>query len=520
MRIFKSKLADVQWPTDMPLTNYVFQNASPDDVAMIEGVSGRSLTISQMMDSIKRFANGLLERGAEKDEVLAIVAPNMPEYAVVFHGVLYSGGIVTTINPSYTASEIVKQLKDSKATRLVSIGEFEPVLKEIQEKYELKDVILIDADGNKGSFGTPISEYLAAEPLSEHVEIDTSTQIACLPYSSGTTGLPKGVILTHQNLIANIAQGEPYAYIEDGGTSLAVLPFFHIYGLQILMNSSLRYGTKIITLPRFDLMEFLECIQKHKVTRLYLVPPIVLALAKHPAIDQFDLSSVELITSGAAPLSSDVAHAASDRIQAEIFQGYGMTELSPLSHAALRGVGKPGAVGGVAPNTECRIVDIETGEDLEPGESGELLIRGPQVMLGYLNNPEATAAMIDSDGWLNTGDVAYVDEEQDFYIVERTKELIKYKGFQISPAELEGILLTHPAIGDAAVIAKDDEEAGEVPMAFITLKEGQEASAEEIIEFAAQDVAKFKRIDEIRFIDSIPKSATGKILRKELKVFR
>ncbi len=524
MNILKSKHPDVTWPTDVALTTYLFEGAGDylDRAALTDGSSGRQLTYGELIEGFKRFAGGLIERRAENGEVLAVVAPNLPEYAVVFHGTLYAGGTITTINPSYTAKEILKQLNDSKATRLVSVSFFADTLKEVAEQYELKDLILIDGtDEHRESLGaTPITDYLAAEPLAEHAEIDTANHIACLPYSSGTTGLPKGVVLSHQNLIANIAQGEPFAYVEEGGVVLAVLPFFHIYGLQILMNSSLRYGVPVVTLPRFDLMEFLECVQTYKITRLYLVPPIVLALAKHPAIDDFDLSSVDLITSGAAPLSADVAHATSNRIGAEIFQGYGMTELSPLSHAALRGEGKPGAVGGVVPNTECRIVDIETREDVENGEMGELLIRGPQVMQGYLNNPEATAEMLDADGWLSTGDVAYIDDAQDFYIVERSKELIKYKGFQVSPAELEGILLTHEAVGDAAVIGKPDDEAGELPMAFVTLKEGYEPSDEtaaDIIEFAAKDVATFKRIAEIQFLDAIPKSATGKILRKELR---
>ncbi len=527
MSIITSQLPDVTWPLDTPITSYLLEESlkEPERTAFVDGPSGRSLSYGELFEAIQRFGGGLLERGAEKGEVLALVAPNIPEYAVVFHGTLYAGGTVTTINPTYTAKEIIKQLEDSKATRLVSVSLFEPVLKEVQEACALKEIILIDGtDANTQNLGAvAMSEYLKTDPLQEHIEIDPASHIACLPYSSGTTGMPKGVMLSHINLVANTAQADPMTDIGKDDVIIAVLPFFHIYGLQIIMNCSLRVGAKVITQSRFDLGDFLACVQEHKATRLYLVPPIILALAKHPIVDEFDLSSVQLITSGAAPLSGEVEDLARKRIDAEILQGYGMTELSPLSHAGLIGKAKAGSAGVLCPNTECRIVDVDMDadagalKDMPAGETGELLIRGPQVMVGYLNNPAATEEMLDKDGWLHTGDVGYVDEDGNFYIVDRSKELIKYKGFQVSPAELEGILLTHPAVADAAVIGMPDEEAGEVPKAFIALKEGQNASEQEIIDFAAEDVATFKRIQEVAFVDEIPKSATGKILRRLLR---
>jgi 4-coumarate--CoA ligase len=296
-----------------------------------------------------------------------------------------------------------------------------------------------------------------------------------------------------------------------------VLPFFHIYGMQVLMNFFLSKGATIVTVPRFDLEQSLGLIQEHKITRLFAVPPIVLALAKHPVVDTFDLSSLTQVFSGAAPLGAELAQEASDRINCEVVQGYGMTELSPVSHVTRMGGFKPGTCGVTVANTECRIVDVENGDDQDVGGVGEMWVRGPQVMKGYLNNPEATALTIDDDGWLHTGDVGFIDEDGHLTIVDRVKELIKFKGFQVAPAELEALLLTHPAIADAAVIGVPDDEAGERPRAFIVLKPGQDASADEITAFTAEHVATYKVVHDIVFTEEIPKSASGKILRRMLR---
>jgi 4-coumarate--CoA ligase len=324
-------------------------------------------------------------------------------------------------------------------------------------------------------------------------------------------------MLSHYNLTSNLAQSESIFAIETGEVALAVLPFFHIYGMQVLMNGMLFSGATSVTLPRFDLIEFLEIMQSYHVTRAYLVPPIVLALAKHPAVADYDLSSLRQVFSGAAPLGADVALEAAERIDTEVVQGYGLTELSPVTHATPPGGFKPGSIGVTIANTETRIVDPETGADLGRDEDGELWIRGPQVMLGYLNNPEATTEMIDEEGWLRTGDIGKVDDDDHFYIVDRLKELIKYKGFQVPPAELEALLLGNPAVADAAVIGIPDEEAGEVPKAFVVLKAGAELTAEEVHEFVDGHVAHYKRLREIEFVPEIPKSASGKILRRLLR---
>jgi 4-coumarate--CoA ligase len=305
--------------------------------------------------------------------------------------------------------------------------------------------------------------------------------------------------------------------IEPGESVLSFLPFFHIYGMQVLMNATLASGGTVVTLPRFDLEQFLQLAQDHQVRRVFVVPPVVLALAKHPNVDSFDLSSLTMIFSGAAPLGAELAAEAGGRLGAEVVQGYGMTELSPVSHATPEGQGRPGTIGVLVPNTECRIVDPESGDDLGVGEDGEIWIRGPLVMAGYLNNEAATRGTIDDDGWLHTGDIGHVEDDGHFVIVDRLKELIKYKGFQVPPAELEALLLTHPAVADAAVIGIPDDEAGELPKAFIALKPDTEVSAEEIQQFVADQVAHYKQVRIVEFVPEIPKSASGKILRRLLR---
>jgi len=337
-----------------------------------------------------------------------------------------------------------------------------------------------------------------------------------LPYSSGTTGLPKGVMLTHYNLIANLRQMDGLEYFHQGDTLLCVLPLFHIYGLVVVLNMGLHQGATIVTMPRFDLEQFLSLIQKYRVTLSHIVPPIVLQLVRNPMVENYDLSSLKMIFSGAAPLGAELTRECMQRVGCSIRQGYGMTETSPVTHSSPPNPDdmKLGSVGTAAPNTECKLVDPASNEELGPNQEGELWVRGPQVMKGYLNNPEATARTIDGDGWLHTGDIGYADEDGHFFIVDRVKELIKYKGFQVAPAELEAILLSHPAVADAAVIPCVDEEAGEVPKAFVVLK--GEASAEEIMAFIAERVAPHKKIRYLEFIPQIPKSASGKILRRVL----
>jgi acyl-CoA synthetase (AMP-forming)/AMP-acid ligase II len=322
-------------------------------------------------------------------------------------------------------------------------------------------------------------------------------------------------MITHGMAVANLCQSSVPHRVDPGDVVFCLPPLFHVYGTFIL-GLVLAGGGTLVMMPRFDLATFLAAVQRHKVTRAYLVPPVVLALVNDPIVDTYDLSTLTCICSGAAPLGPDLARRCQQRLGCSVVQGYGLTETSPVTHLVPvtgRRI-KPGSVGPCVPNTACRVVDLETGADLGPNQRGEVLVRGPQVMKGYLNRPDATAATIDADGWLRTGDVGYADEEGDFFLIDRLKELIKYKAYQVAPAELETVLLSHPAVADAAVIPSPDDEAGEVPKAFVVLKEG--VSAEELMWFVAERVAPYKKVRRMEFIDQIPKSPSGKILRRIL----
>ncbi|MFZ0013226.1 MAG: AMP-binding protein [Acidimicrobiia bacterium] len=513
-QVFSSPFPDVEIP-DTTLTSLVFRHLERlgDQPAMIDGPTGRSYTYAELYGASARVAGGLVEAGLQLGDVVAIVSPNIPEYAIVFHGVAIAGGTVTTVNPTYTAGEVAQQLRDSGARFAVTIGLFVETVREAAEDTQVEAIYVLGEpiDGYRSYF-----DLLAADPI-EQVPIDPASHDVVLPYSSGTTGLPKGVELTHRNLVANLAQYEPMTTSGEGDVILAVLPFFHIYGMQVLMNAAVYLGARVVTMPRFDLAEFLTYIQEHRVTRVAAVPPIVLALAKHPMVDEYDLSSLVQLGSGAAPLGADVEAEAARRTGAEVVQGFGLTETSPVTHAAIPGQARSGSIGVLVPNTEARVVGPDTGEDVARGEPGELWLRGPQVMKGYLNNPNATSECIDSEGWFHTGDIARVDADDHWYITDRLKELIKYKGFQVAPAELEAVLLTHPDIADAAVIAIADDEAGEVPKAFVVLQPGSDMTAADVIAHVGRHVATFKRVRSVEFVDEIPKSLSGKILRRVLR---
>ena len=498
-----SPFADVEIP-DVALTPFVLERAGElgDKPALIDGPSGRALSHAELSERIRRVAGGLAQRGFGRGQTLALLSPNQPEYGVAFHGPILCGGTVTTINPVYNADEIAYQLDDAGARFMVTVPAAVEQARAAAERTGVEEVFVIGEDS--------WDELAAADPLTDEPEIDPAEDLAALPYSSGTTGHPKGVMLTHRNLVANLAQIGGSLPISEDDVLVAVLPFFHIYGMTVLLNNGVRSGATVVTMPRFDLEGFLRIVQDHKVTRAYVVPPIALALAKHPLVDEFDLSSMKLVFSGAAPLGEELEVACSERLGCRVSQGYGMTESSPVSHSIPYpgGQTKPGSIGPVLPNMECRIVDTETGED------GEVWIRGPQVMQGYLGDDEATAGTLDDDGWLHTGDIGHADEDGWFYLVDRLKELIKYKGFQVAPAELEALVITHPEVADVAVIPVPDEEAGEIPKAYV-VKAG-DVTEQEIMDFVAGKVSTYKRIRAVEFLDEIPKSASGKILRRVL----
>ncbi len=511
--IFRSPYTTVTIP-EIPLTQAVLRRAEElaDKPALIEGATNRTLTYRQLGEAVQRVAAGLAERGFHKGEVLALYSPNLPEYAVAFHAVATLGGIVTTINPMYTADELAHQLSDANAKYLLTVPQLIEKAVEASGDSKVEEIFVFgEAPG-----ATSFSSLLESEGDVPQVEINPREDIVALPYSSGTTGVAKGVMLTHYNMVANLHQLEEHDLTSERDTLIAVLPFFHIYGMNVIMNLGLFNGATIVTMPRFEMEQFLNAMQTYKVTRAHLVPPIILALSKLPVVDGYDLSNLEIIMSGAAPLGESLTNACCERLKCVLKQGYGLTESSPVTHmcSEVPAEIKYGSVGQCIPNTECRIVNLETGETLEAMQEGEIWARGPQIMKGYLNRPEATAQTVDAEGWLHTGDIGYADEEGHFFIVDRAKELIKYKGFQVAPAELEAILLSHPAIADAAVIPVPDEEAGEIPKAFIVLK--GEASEQEIKDFVAEQVAPYKKIRRIEFIEQIPKSPSGKILRRVL----
>jgi acyl-CoA synthetase (AMP-forming)/AMP-acid ligase II len=511
--IARSPYPDVTIP-DVSLPALVLADAASRAAkpALIDGPSGRTITFGELAGGARLAAGGLAARGLQKGEVLAIYCPNLPEYAVAYYGVQLAGGVNTTINPLYTVDELAFQLNDAGASYLLTIPAFVDKAIQAAGKSGVREIFVLgEAEG-----ATPFAELLRPGPEPPEVAIDPRSDLAALPYSSGTTGLPKGVMLTHRNLVANLCQCLPVLAAGEQDVVISVMPFFHIYGQVVLMAVGLWQGSTLVTMPRFDLEQFLTLMQDHRVTRAFIVPPIALALAKHPLVDRFDLSSLKSIVSGAAPLSVELEEACGKRLGCVISQGYGLTETSPVltAHPPVEGSIRHGSAGQLLPSTEALVVDVATGEPLDRNQTGELCFRGPQTMRGYLNRPEETAQMLRADGWLHTGDVGYVDDDGYVYIVDRVKELIKYKGLQIAPAELEAVLLSHPAIADAAVIRVPDEQAGEVPKAFVVAT--GELSAAEVMDYVAERVAPYKKIRLVEFVDEIPKALSGKILRRVL----
>jgi acyl-CoA synthetase (AMP-forming)/AMP-acid ligase II len=421
---------------------------------------------------------------------------------------------VTTVNALYTADELHKQLVDSKAKLLVTISLFLPLATAAVEGTDVEEIFVCDAAEGYRS----VMELLATTAPEPVVEIDPVEDIAVLPYSSGTTGAAKGVMLTHRNIATNISQAEVTITVGENERIIAILPFFHIYGLTVLMNLPLRLGATVVVLPKFDLQQFLTTLDEQKITRAFVAPPVVLALAKHPAVDGVDLSALKYVTCAAAPLDAELAEACAKRLGLHaVLQAYGMTELSPGTHAVPQDDQDPppGAVGKLFPSTEMRLVGAD-GDDVGDGDPGEIWIRGPQVMKGYLGRPEETDATIDPDGWLHTGDIGRVDARGYLYVVDRVKELIKYHGYQVPPAELEAVLLTDDRIADAAVIGVQ-ADGNEVPKAFVVPMPGVELSEQDVIDYVAARVAPFKKVRQVEFIEAVPKAASGKILRRELR---
>ena len=478
-----------------------------DKVAAIS-TDGKEYSFSQIIHWSKKLARFLQDEGVAKGDRVGIYSPNSPEYLVAVQGILRAGAVATTLNSMYKEREVHHQLEDSGAVALLVARVLMPVaeaavkeLPNVRRVYCMEDLWEWAKD---------------APPEPRPVEIDPMEDLAVLPYSSGTTGLPKGVMLTHLNLISNIRQTLTIGYTTAYSVGLHFLPFYHIYGMTVLMNCGFARGGTQIVLPGFNPEQILALIEKHKATDMFTVPPALLIMLNHPSFSQYDKSSLNFIYSGAAPLPLELAEQATRAFNCPLINGYGLTESSPLISTQVPNMVKLDSIGSPVADTLMKLVDLDTDEELPPGKEGELLAKGPQMMKGYWNNPQATADTITEDGWLRTGDIAYADEDGCVHIVDRKKELIKYKGYQIAPAELEALLLTHPAVLDSAVIPKRQPDGSDFPKAFVVLRPGAAASAEEIQGFIEERVAPYKKVRELEFVDVIPKSLTGKILRREL----
>ncbi|KAI7855022.1 hypothetical protein BDC45DRAFT_507555 [Circinella umbellata] len=531
MTIFTSKYPSIPTPHTgiiQTLFETKVQNENSDRVCYIDVLTGRELTFRQLKDMVYRFGAGLQDVcGFKRGDVLALYAPNLVDYAVPVFGTIAAGGVVSPANPAYTKEELAHQLEETKAKVLIAhVSNMDTAFAAAGSVGLSRSNIFVFGD-NIVHGVQPYAKALLGDRYVELIDFESPEQVrdtlAFLCFSSGTTGKSKGVMTTHGNMVSNIWQYtsvEKYIYESKDARTLAVLPFFHIYGLTVVLHTPFYLQRPVYILPRFDLDDFCKAVQKHKITFCCLVPPILLLLAKSPAIDKYDLSSLKTIVSGAAPLDASLAAEVQQRHNMLVKQAYGLTETTPVvciqpSHDII-----PGSSGVLVPNQLAKIVD-ENGKALGIGERGELWLKGPNIMKGYLNRPKETADCLDDEGYFHTGDVAIVDANGHISIVDRIKELIKYKGFQVAPAELEGILLKHPSVADCAVIGVyDRSQVTEIPRAYIVTKPGveqNEKTVEELKQFVAEKVITYKRIQSLVFRDQIPKSATGKILRNILR---
>ncbi|KAE8056776.1 hypothetical protein FH972_013516 [Carpinus fangiana] len=517
--IFRSKLPDIYIPNHLPLHTYCFENLSQfkDRPCLINGATGLTYTYAEVELTSRKVASGLDKLGIKQGEVIMLLLQNCPEFAFAFLGASYIGAVSTTANPFYTPAEVAKQAKASNAKLIITQALYVDKVKDLAKENGVK-VMCIDS---------PLDDFLHFSELT-HADVNdipavkiNPDDVVALPYSSGTTGLPKGVMLTHRGLVTSVAQqvdGEnPNLYFHSGDVILCVLPLFHIYSLNSVLLCGLRVGAAILIMQKFEIVKLLELVQQYKVTIAPFVPPIVLAIAKSPDVQRYDVSSIRTVMSGAAPMGKELEDAVRAKLpNAKLGQGYGMTEAGPLLAMCLAFAKEPfeiksGACGTVVRNAEMKIVDPETGASLPRNQAGEICIRG------YLNDSEATERTIDKDGWLYTGDIGYIDDDDELFIVDRLKELIKYKGFQVAPAELEAMLIAHPNIADAAVVPMKDEAAGEVPVAFVVKSNGSKISEDDIKQYVSRQVVFYKRINRVFFTEAIPKAPTGKILRKDLR---
>ncbi|MCD7458396.1 4-coumarate--CoA ligase-like 5 [Datura stramonium] len=523
---FYSKRKPISLPANeaIDVTTFISSRAHSGKIAFIDATTGRNLTFSDVWNAVESLATSLsVDMGIRKGHVVLLLSPNSIFFPIVCLAVMSLGAIITTTNPLNTNREIAKQISDSNPVLAFTIPQLLPKLAGSN-----LPVILIDGESDltqKGNFKIvgALEKLIQKKPCESRLkERVTQNDTATLLYSSGTTGASKGVVSSHRNLIAMVQTIVGRFKLDEGEqTFICTVPMFHIYGLAAFAAGLLASGSTVVVLSKFEMDEMLSSIHKYKATYLPLVPPILVALVNNADLirKKYDLSSLKNVLSGGAPLSKEVTEGFLEKYPSvTILQGYGLTESTGIgaSTDSLEESRRYGTAGMLSPSMEAKIVDPESGKAFPANKTGELWLRGPTIMKGYFSNEEATASTLDSDGWLRTGDLCYIDEDGFIFVVDRLKELIKYKGYQVPPAELEALLLTHPEISDAAVIPFPDKEVGQFPMAYVVRKSGSTISEKAVMDFVAKQVAPYKRIRRVAFVASIPKNPSGKILRKDL----
>jgi len=504
----------------------------------------KPMTYRELDSASDRFATALSDLGVKKGDKVALFLANMPQFVIAYYGVLKIGAIETAISPLYKEREVEHQLSDSEAETIVVLDVLYPIVQKVMDKTKLKRVIVaslkdympktlaflgslmkkipsykVELGPNTFLFQDLLNKY---PPNPPKVEIDPKEDLAALQYTGGTTGTAKAAMLTHMNLVSNAVACAAWLRGTEGEeTFLTVLPLFHIYGMTTGMNAPIYLAGKMVMLPQFNVLGTLKAIQKHKATVFCGAPTMYALLLAHPGLSRYDLKSVRFCISGSAPLPPDVQKKWMEMTGGVLVEGYGLTESSPVTHCnpldrSMKTV-KVGSIGLPWPDTDAKIMDMETGEkEMELGETGELVVKGPQVMKGYWKMSEESAAVL-RDGWLYTGDIGKMDEDGYFYITDRKKDLIKYKGYSVYPREIEDVLYEHPAVKLCAVVGKPDPVAGEIPKAFVVLKDGATATEEEIEKFVNEKVAPYKAIRELEFRRELPMTLVGKVLRRVLQ---